>query len=196
MIITFDFLLRVFTLLLFVLWVLYWQITEKEADRSKPKREEKFIMRQQVRRWILRIAEGTMLLQVIGLQFLPFSTYLFLVQVLGFIFVLIGVIIAVSARKTLGVNWAHAYQYQIKKEQELVTTGVYSLIRHPIYSGLCLAYIGGELVAQSYLVLIGILFLMGGYWQARQEEAILIEHFGKDYTNYLKRTKMFIPYLW
>ena len=61
---------------------------------------------------------------------------------------------------------------------------------------LCLAFIGGELIAQSYLVLIGLLLLIGGYWQARKEEAILVSHFGNVYKNYMKHTKLFIPFIW
>jgi protein-S-isoprenylcysteine O-methyltransferase Ste14 len=194
MIFTFNFLFQISTLLLFFFWWLYWAITERSADREKPKTKRGFHTKQQVRRLSLRVAEIIMILQVIGLQIVPFSS--FIMQAVGFIFVFIGVVLSISARKTLGTNWAHAYEYQVKKEQELITSGIYSKIRHPIYSGLCLAFIGGELVAQSYLVIIGFFLLAGGYWQARKEEAILVKHFGNTYRNYIKRSKMFIPYLW
>ncbi len=197
MIFTVGLLLRILTLFIFFLWWMYWRIIEREADQQIPKtRSKEFSLRQQIRRWVLRAAEGIMILQVMGLHLFQLPWPHFMLQLIGFVFVLIGTSISFSARKTLGVNWAHAYEYQVKKEQELVTRGIYSLIRHPIYTGLCLAFIGGELVAQSYLTLVGVVLLIGGYWQARQEEKILVKHFGDAYKTYMKRTKMFLPYLW
>lgn len=196
-IITIDTLLRLATLLLFFLWVLYWVITENEANLAKPKTIQQTGARTSFfRRWLLRIVEGIVVFQLFGLHIISFSEDLLVPQVVGFCFVVVGVSLAVSARKTLGTNWAHAFEYQVKKQQELVTSGVYAYIRHPIYTGLCLALIGGELVAQSYLFLAFVFLFAAGYKQARQEEKLLIAHFGSTYKNYMKRTKMFLPFLW
>lgn len=198
MTISIDFLIRVVSLFVFFGWWLYWRITEQVAEKNIPKTKQEGILfrKQQIRRLILRIAEGIMIFQVIGIRLLSFLSCSFITQVIGFLFVLIGFSLAISARKTLGNNWSHAYEYQVKNKQQLIITGIYSRIRHPIYSGLCMAFIGGELVAQSYLVVIGLILLIGGYWQARQEEMILSNHFGNAYPIYMKRSKMFIPFLW
>jgi protein-S-isoprenylcysteine O-methyltransferase Ste14 len=198
MIVPLSLLFRSVTLVILFVWWLYWNMTKRTAEQEKPptKSEGEIFKKQQIRRVVLKIAELLMVVQVIGINILPLPLPQFIVQCIGFIFVLIGASVALSARKTLGANWANAHEYQVKKKQELVTIGVYSLIRHPIYSGLCLVFIGGELVAQSYLVVIGFVLLSLGYWQARQEEAILLKHFGKQYLNYMKHTKMFIPFLW
>jgi protein-S-isoprenylcysteine O-methyltransferase Ste14 len=198
MIIPLSLLFHSITLLIFFFWWLYWSISKKTAEQEKPpaKVEKTKYVERQIRRFVLKAAQLLMVLQIIGITLFPLPFPQFIVQSVGFIFVIIGAGIAISARKTLGTNWANAYEYQVKKKQELVTSGIYSLIRHPIYSGLCLGLIGGELIAQSYLVVIGFALLIGGYLQARQEEAILIKHFGSEYSNYMKRTKMFIPFLW
>jgi protein-S-isoprenylcysteine O-methyltransferase Ste14 len=115
---------------------------------------------------------------------------------IGFIFVCIGVGISIRARIDLGHNWAHAAEYQIKKDHELVTNGIYHAIRHPIYVGLLLALTGAALVAQSYTALI--FFVIGGigaYIQAKKEETILNDHFGSKYKTYMKKSYMFIPHV-
>ncbi|MBI5452967.1 isoprenylcysteine carboxylmethyltransferase family protein [Candidatus Gottesmanbacteria bacterium] len=104
--------------------------------------------------------------------------------------------ISVSARRVLGTNWAHAAEYQIKKDHELVTSGIYKYIRNPIYTGLVIAITGAELVAKSYLF---IFFALFGFWvayiQAKREEKILQEHFGKEYSDYMKKSKTLIPFI-
>jgi len=193
MAISIDILFRALTLLIFFSWWSYWYIAEREAEREKPR--EKGI-KPRFRRWIVLLFEGILVLQLFGLTLLPLPWSTFIMQMIGFIFVMGGAFLSILARKIIGINWAPGYEYQVKKNQELVTTGIYAYIRHPIYSGLCLALLGGELVAQSYLVLAMLPFLIANYWQARQEEKLLAKYFGSIYKNYMKRTKMFIPYLW
>lgn len=196
-VISVDILLRLLTVLSFFLWWLYWTVMEDKSNREKPKTIRETGVFKILRRWLWRLAQGIMILQLLGLQVFPLSgDKSFILQIIGFILVIIGVSTAVSARRTIGTNWAHAFEYQVKKKQELVTTGVYAFIRHPIYAGLWIALIGGEFVAQSYVAFVGVLFLIVGYYQARLEEKLLISHFGTAYKTYMKRTKMFIPFLW
>jgi protein-S-isoprenylcysteine O-methyltransferase Ste14 len=196
MIITFNFLFRILTLIIYFLWSAYWLISANEADQQKPRNPSNQIAYRFIRRWFTPIIEAVLVLQLFGLQIFPLPSYTFLLQIIGFAIVVVGVSVSISARKTLGANWTHAYDYQVKREHALITNGIYSYIRHPIYTGLYIALIGGELVAQSYVVLLFIFLFVGGYWQARQEEKALLSHFGNAYKAYMKRTKMFIPYLW
>jgi protein-S-isoprenylcysteine O-methyltransferase Ste14 len=197
MIITFNFLLRILTILLFLAREFYWFISEQIANREKPKTPHRGI---KLYLWLRRLAfpviQIILFLQLLDWQLFPFSKELFITQVIGFVLVLIGIGMAITARKELGINWVPGAEYQIKNKQELVTTGIYKYIRHPIYFSAVLSFTGGELVAQSYLVIIGFVFLIRGYWQARLEEELLVKHFGSEYKNYIKRSKMFIPLLW
>lgn len=196
-VISVDILLRLLTVLSFFLWWLYWTVMEDKSNREKPKTIREIGVFKILRRCLWRLAQGIMILQLLGLQVFPLSgDKSFILQIIGFILIIIGVSTAVSARRTIGTNWAHAFEYQVKKKQELVTTGVYAFIRHPIYTGLWIGLIGGELVAQSYVAFVGVLFLIVGYYQSRLEEKLLISHFGNAYKTYMKRTKMFIPFLW
>lgn len=198
MVFNLNFLLRIITILLFLSGRFYWIITERIANREMPKTntEGSIKLYQRIRRLILPLVEIILILQLFGLQIFPLPEQSFIIQSLGFILVLIGVSIAIFARKTLGVNWVPAAEYQVKQRQRLVTTGIYAYIRHPIYLSVFLSITGGELVAQSYLLAMGFLFLAEGYKQSYCEEKLLLDHFGNLYKTYMKRTKMFIPYLW
>jgi protein-S-isoprenylcysteine O-methyltransferase Ste14 len=197
MTITVDALLRIITLGLGLYWWFYWRITKISADREKPKKIGEILDKSQsMRRRLLSIGNFILFMQLLGLLLFPLPWQNIIPQGIGFLLVTSGVGIAISARKTLGANWAHAYEYQIKKNQELVTTGIYAYIRHPIYTGLCLAFIGGELVAQSSLAVVGVFLFIVWYRQARREEELLVVYFGNSYKAYMKHTKMFIPYIW
>lgn len=183
------------SLLTYFSWELYWIISGKKADKENPK-TVKPSLRSRLERCLSIGLGGLILLQLLGLPLLPF-TYNVFFQLVGFIILILGICTCVIARKELGTNWADSAEYQIKAKHVLITSGVYRYIRHPIYTGLFLAYTGGEIVAQSYLFLIAIVFffLRGSLW-AKREEKILGKHFGDAYILYMKRTKMFIPYIW
>ena len=110
---------------------------------------------------------------------------------LGALLAVIGVGLAVWARTDLGKNWG--MPQSVKENPELVTTGPYAYIRHPIYSGVLLAMIGTALV-MSMLWLV-IFVVAGGYfiYSAYQEEKLMTKTFPDTYPAYKMRTKMLIP---
>jgi protein-S-isoprenylcysteine O-methyltransferase Ste14 len=109
-----------------------------------------------------------------------------------FLFVL-GLGFAVWARLQLGRNWGTPMTQ--KFEPELVTSGPYRLVRHPIYSGILVAGIG-TVVALSWLWLT-VVALAGIYfvYSASVEERYLTDEFPEDYPPYRRSTKMFIPFI-
>jgi protein-S-isoprenylcysteine O-methyltransferase Ste14 len=104
-----------------------------------------------------------------------------------------GLALAVWARLCLGSNWGMPMTQ--KDEPELVTTGPYRAVRHPIYSGILLAMLGTALV--SNLLWLPAAAFIGAYFvhSASVEERLLTESFPRDYPRYRARTKMLIPYL-
>lgn len=189
-----DLVLRTFTLTLFLIWRFYWFTTERKADREKPKAELK-IFQGLVKQWFSTVLGLFLTLQLFGFVLFPFP-YRVEIQITGFLMVVIGIAVSISARASLGTNWTHAAEYQIKKRHSLVTHGIYKFIRHPIYAGLFLSYIGGTLVAQSWLFIVFIpIIAWWSYMQGQREEKLLRDHFGNEYTLYMKKSKMFIPYI-
>jgi protein-S-isoprenylcysteine O-methyltransferase Ste14 len=103
----------------------------------------------------------------------------------------LGLGLAVWARVNIGRNWGTPMTE--KDEPELVTSGPYRLVRHPIYSGILVAGIGTA-VALSWLwlaavVLAGVYFI----YSATVEERYLTKQFPEAYPEYKRSTKMLVP---
>ena len=104
-----------------------------------------------------------------------------------------GIALAVWARLHLGRNWGMPMTQ--RAEPELVTSGPYRFVRHPIYSGLLTAMLGTALV-NNLLGLIVVAVLVGYfYYCGTVEERNLAAAFPKAYPEYASRTKMVIPFL-
>jgi protein-S-isoprenylcysteine O-methyltransferase Ste14 len=115
------------------------------------------------------------------------------IRVLGTVTFVAGVGLTVWARIHLGRNWGMPMTE--KQEPELVTSGPYRLIRHPIYTGILLAMLGTGLAADvRWLVPFAI---SAGYfvYSARVEEGLMAASFPATYSAYRKRTKMLIPFV-
>lgn len=189
-----DVILRGLTLILYGLRELYWRSIEQRANIEKPKTSE-LSSRGRLERIIYRCVWAFLVFQLLGFRILPFPPSS-LLQGIGFLLVVISVGISILARHKLGANWAHAAEHQVKQNQELITTGIYRYIRHPIYLGLFLSFVGGEIVAESYLAIFFFpLLLAGAYVQGKREESILLNHFGDKYKIYMQGSKMLIPYI-
>lgn len=189
-----DIELRAVTIISFIYRKVYWQSMEKYADREKPKMRT-ITKNERIEHIIYRLLWILPGLQLLGLQIFPFPHNI-MIQIAGFILVITGLIIGISARKKLGTNWTHGAEHQIKKNQQLITTGIYYYIRHPIYFSIILSIAGAEIVAESYLSILFLFFLiLSSYFQGRREEKILLEHFGNKYEIYKQKTKMLIPFI-
>jgi protein-S-isoprenylcysteine O-methyltransferase Ste14 len=80
------------------------------------------------------------------------------------------------------------------KVEKIITTGVYSYIRHPQYFGGVLAHIGFSLLLSSYLsLIITPLIIFLNIFLSWKEEKELLKEFGDDYREYKKKVPMFIP---
>lgn len=185
--------LNYLTLFLLFIWRVYWAVSERQTDARLPKKAGVKSVDQLQRATII----GLFLLVVLQLFGVELFTFSFPVaSYIGFLLVLTGLLLALKARRDIGINWANSYELQVKQHQELVTWGVYSVIRHPIYTAMVLMLVGSQLVAQSYLFLLYLFLWLGVYWQAKREEILLLHHFGDKYREYRKKTYLFIPYLW
>ena len=104
-----------------------------------------------------------------------------------------GIALAIWARVYLGRNWGMPMTQ--KAEPELVTSGPYRFVRHPIYSGLLAALLGTALASNlGGLIIVAVL---GGYfyYSASVEEKNLTATFPNAYPAYRINTKMLIPFV-
>jgi protein-S-isoprenylcysteine O-methyltransferase Ste14 len=104
-----------------------------------------------------------------------------------------GVALAIWARAYLGRNWG--LPMSRKDEPELVTSGPYAYVRHPIYSGILLAMIGSALAESVSWLLPLVLFGAYFVYSARSEEKIMAQEFPEQYPAYRRRTKMLVPFV-
>ncbi|MBI3796445.1 MAG: isoprenylcysteine carboxylmethyltransferase family protein [Deltaproteobacteria bacterium] len=85
----------------------------------------------------------------------------------------------------------------VQEEHHLVTHGCYRWVRHPIYTGSLLAFAGLFLVFRSKLVLLALpLYLLGTLWRVADEERLLAEAFGDEYTRYRSHTWRLLPFIY
>jgi protein-S-isoprenylcysteine O-methyltransferase Ste14 len=114
-------------------------------------------------------------------------------QGIGLAVFLLGLALAIWARVYLGRNWGMPMSQ--KADPELVTTGPYRGIRHPIYSGIILAMIGTTIAVSLYwLVAVA---LLGAYfvYSAIMEERYMADRFPDSYPGYKRSSKMLIPFI-
>ena len=97
------------------------------------------------------------------------------------------------ARLHLGRLWSSAVSR--KEEHRIVDTGPYRLVRHPIYTGFIVIYIGMAIICATVLALVAVVVMTLGLWfKARLEEQFLIEELGAvAYGAYKARTPMLVP---
>jgi len=83
-----------------------------------------------------------------------------------------------------------------REKPEVISTGVFRIVRHPIYTGALLFYLGATCItlsiASAALWLVIVVFY---YLISRYEERILEDTFGEDYAAYKKQTSMLFPKL-
>lgn len=115
------------------------------------------------------------------------------IQAGGIVLCLLGMAFAVWARIHLGRNWGQPMS--LREGHELVTSGPYALVRHPIYTGVSAALLGTAL-AQNVLWFAPFAILWAYYLvSAFYEEKLMLRQFPDQYPEYKKRTKMLIPFV-
>lgn len=106
----------------------------------------------------------------------------------------IGLAFTCWARVTLGRNWSGIVQ--LKQNHELIIRGPYGLVRHPIYTGLLLAFFGTALAIGEWHALISVPVVAFAFWRKlRLEEQWLCELFGDQYRAYMRRVKALVPWV-
>ena len=112
--------------------------------------------------------------------------------ILGVAFTWSGIGLAIWARYHLAEYWSA--RITIKEGHQLIRTGPYSHLRHPIYSGLILATIGSAVVIDEWRCILGVCLVLTGYcFKANKEEAMLSERFGEAFREHQKHTGFLIP---
>jgi protein-S-isoprenylcysteine O-methyltransferase Ste14 len=112
--------------------------------------------------------------------------------VAGFTLMFIGMAFNLMVRRELGKNWVPLSK--TTDNQELITRGIYSKVRHPFYLSILILFLGVAIISWNILGLVFfILFIIGLVFRIKKEEKELIFKFGQQYTDYMDKTPMLIP---
>ena len=112
---------------------------------------------------------------------------------IGVILTAAGIALAIWARAYLGRNWGMPMTQ--REHPELVTTGPYAYIRHPIYAGVILAAIGSIITIDVLWFIPLAIYCAYFFYSAPIEEKHMAEQFPDSYPAYKSRTKMLIPFV-
>ena len=179
-----------------VVWIaffVYWQIkatNTKSTQRIEPAASR--IMRV----FIFLVAIALLLpfripLPWLYLQLWPVGYWPFW---LGAAVTIAGLLFAVWAREHLGSNWSRSVT--IKQGHELITTGPYAVVRHPIYTGILTGLLGTAIALSQVRGFIAfVLFFLAFWMKLRMEEQWMRSQFGETYASYAHQTAALVPYL-
>lgn len=96
----------------------------------------------------------------------------------------------------LGKNWSP--RIELLERQQLVTTGIYHYIRHPIYAAMWLWALSQPLLLHNWIAGFGLLVVFLPLYLLRmpREEQMMVEHFGQEYKDYMEESGRLIPHFW
>ncbi len=179
-----------------VVWIaflIYWQV--KAVHTKKTRRVEPAVSR------ILRALSIVVAIIMLSTTWIPLPWLYRPVWPVGFwpfwlgaALTVAGLLFAVWAREHLGRNWSSAVT--IKQDHELITTGPYSVVRHPIYTGILSGFLGLAIAISEVRGLVVFVLIFVGFWaKLSLEEKWMRSQFGETYAAYVRRTAALVPYL-
>src|SRR5947207_6423031 len=106
----------------------------------------------------------------------------------GVVLCIVGLAFCIWARFTLGRNWRGVVT--LKGGHELITSGPYALVRHPIYTGLLAMFVATVIVLGHVAAIVATPLVFASIWiKLRHEEKLMLKQFPDEYADYQRRVK-------
>ncbi len=179
--------------ILWLAWLAYWFVAARNVKATRRREPLTTLLLNRVFMGLgaLLLAFRRLPLDWLDGRFLPPTMAWYW---LGLIVLAIGLAFAVWARNHLGRNWSAIVT--VKQDHELVRTGPYRLVRHPIYSGLLLAILGTAIAIGEWRGLLAFAFIAAGLsFKMKLEERFMSESFPDQYPRYRAQVPALIPFL-
>jgi protein-S-isoprenylcysteine O-methyltransferase Ste14 len=130
-------------------------------------------------------------LPLLNKRFLPIADWCFWS---GAAITAAGLLFSVWARLHLGKNWSQAVT--VKEGHELITSGPYAVVRHPIYTGLLLGFLGSAVARGEWRGILAVALVFAALWfKLRLEEKWMRAQFGESYGAYSRKVAALVPYI-
>jgi protein-S-isoprenylcysteine O-methyltransferase Ste14 len=176
---------------LWLLWLGYWWWSSRDTKQT--------VRSETLRSRMTYVAPLVVAGYLLSLRRLPFSgtsVQLFepgaAVLLSAVAFVAAGLGFAVWARRHLGRNWSGTVT--TKNDHELVRTGPYRFVRHPIYSGILLAFVGMAVGAGTWTSVCAVGLVTAAFLRKmRLEEQFMTDQFGEQYQRYRHEVPALFP---
>jgi protein-S-isoprenylcysteine O-methyltransferase Ste14 len=111
---------------------------------------------------------------------------------IGAVLTAAGLLFTVWARVHLGTNWSGVVT--VKENHELIQSGPYAIVRHPIYTGLLIAFVGSAIARGEWRGVLAVAIVLWAFWRKlHTEERYMREQFGDTYRAYSERVPALIP---
>jgi protein-S-isoprenylcysteine O-methyltransferase Ste14 len=176
--------------ILWALWAIYWGVAGRSAKTTRWQESwrSQFLHQGPLVLAAALLAAPHLWPPPLNGRFLPAA------DALGLLVVVLGLALAVWARRHIGANWSS--NVTLKDQHTLVRSGPYRFVRHPIYSGLLLAVAGSAIVVGEWRGLAAFgLVLAALIYKSRVEEARMRATF-PEYAAYCRATAALIPFLY
>ncbi len=184
---------RFFIPLMWLAWALYWSALSFNV-KVAAKRESllsRFLHLGPLALVVLLLLFPTIPLAILGERFLPAAVWPFW---LGSILTAAGLLFTVWARRHLGKNWSAIVT--IKEGHEFIASGPYAYVRHPIYTGLLVAFAGSAVALGEWRGVLAVAIGAWAFWRKlRLEETWMRQHFGEAYQAYCRRVAALVPFV-
>jgi protein-S-isoprenylcysteine O-methyltransferase Ste14 len=176
---------------LWVAWLLYWSVAAFGAKANL--RQESFVSRLS---HIVPLAVGIALLATLHVPFAWLATRIVPTSAvwfwLGLALVVLGLAVSVAARVWLGNNWSG--MVTLKQDHELIRSGPYRWVRHPIYTGLLLAILGSAIAIGEWRGVVALALVAAATLRRIAiEERFLTQQFGAAYARYRADVPALVP---
>jgi protein-S-isoprenylcysteine O-methyltransferase Ste14 len=176
---------------LWLTWLIYWCVAAISAKKTRCRESVASRLSH-----ILPLALGIGLLLSshvvdgwLAVRFLPRSRGWFW---LGFTLVVLGLAFSIAARVWLGGNWSGTVT--LKQDHELIRSGPYRWVRHPIYTGLLIALVGSTIALGEWRGLVGLALITVAFLRKiGVEEQFLMQQFADAYTRYRAEVPALFP---
>jgi protein-S-isoprenylcysteine O-methyltransferase Ste14 len=179
---------------LWLLWAAYWMAS---ARRTKQSAQAEATPSRLTHLALLTAAFALLALPAFEIGFLQWRLLpsRLIAFVTGVVLEALGLGFAVWARVHLGQYWSSIID--IKPEHQLISSGPYAFVRHPIYTGLVLAFLGTALAEDEISGLLALALVVIAYTRKIWiEERWLVRHLGEEYSAYQRKVRRLIPFLW